>query len=155
MHLVHRADVSAAGFVERAVRTTPRWQNTKSLRVNSSPHSLHSAREYSKDREITRFVKALSYTKTGTASLDSLTDADSFASYMTKVGTAIDDVNGQLSMIGAMTGSFTFKEDQISAAQINLISPTITAPSVRSSLNPLISRSPAQPDTSPGGVSAP
>ena len=60
------------------------------------------------------------YTKTGTASLDSLTDADSFASYMTKVGTAIDKVNGQLSMIGAMTGSFTFKEDQISAAQINV-----------------------------------
>ena len=64
--------------------------------------------------------QAIHYSKVGTANLDTLVDSTTFAAYMTKVGTAIDTVNGQLSKIGAMTGSFTFKEDQISAAQINV-----------------------------------
>ena len=64
--------------------------------------------------------QTVNYSKIGTANLDTLVDSDTFAAYMSKVGTAIDTVNGQLSKIGAMTGSFTFKEDQISAAQINV-----------------------------------
>ncbi len=64
--------------------------------------------------------QSIQYTKEGSANLNTLVDAATFSAYMTKVGTAIDTVNGQLSKIGAMTGSFTFKEDQISAARINV-----------------------------------
>ena len=38
---------------------------------------------------------------------------------MNDVNEKLDIVSGQLSQIGSLTGRLTFKEDQISAAQIN------------------------------------
>jgi flagellin len=46
--------------------------------------------------------------------------AADFRSYMSYVGKKLDVVSGQLSKIGALTGRLTFKEDQVSAAQINV-----------------------------------
>lgn len=68
-----------------------------------------------------QFVQDINYVKGGseTVAVGAGTRAD-YASYMSLVDTAIGTVNGQLSTIGALTGSLTFKEDQISAAQINI-----------------------------------
>lgn len=67
------------------------------------------------------FVQDVTYVKGGAAevAVGSGTRAD-YAAYMSLVDTAIGTVNGQLSTIGALSGSLTFKEDQISAAQINI-----------------------------------
>lgn len=51
--------------------------------------------------------------------LDATDSAASFAQYMTDINNKLDIVSGQLSQIGALTGRLTFKEDQISASQIN------------------------------------
>jgi flagellin len=55
------------------------------------------------------------------SSLDasSATAASDFAGYMSLIESKLDDVSSQLSMIGALTGRLTFKEDQVSNAQIN------------------------------------
>ena len=57
--------------------------------------------------------------KLGAGTLDSTDTAADFASYMETIENKLDTVSGQLSQIGALTGRLTFKEDQISAAQIN------------------------------------
>jgi flagellin len=63
----------------------------------------------------------LTYTKGGTVGVNVAGDtADDYATYMGLVDTAIIAVNSNLSKIGSLTGSLTFKEDQISAAQINV-----------------------------------
>ena len=49
-----------------------------------------------------------------------VSNADDFALYMQKVDTAMVLVNSQLSKIGSLTGSLTFKEDQVSSSQINI-----------------------------------
>jgi flagellin len=46
--------------------------------------------------------------------------AADFAQYMSNINDKLDTVSGQLAQIGAMNGRLTFKEDQISAAQINV-----------------------------------
>ena len=63
--------------------------------------------------------QAITYAKAGTADI-SASDAATYSAYMTTINTAIDTVNQQLSRIGSLTGSLTFKEDQVSAAQINV-----------------------------------
>lgn len=63
--------------------------------------------------------QSIIYAKAGTADITA-SDAATYSAYMTTVGVAIDTVNGQLSKIGSLTGSLTFKEDQVSAAQINV-----------------------------------
>lgn len=63
--------------------------------------------------------QAISYTKAGTRNITATTASD-YSTYMSTVNTAIGIVNEQLSKIGSLTGSLTFKEDQVSAAQINI-----------------------------------
>ena len=63
--------------------------------------------------------QSITYAKAGTADI-SASDAATYSAYMTTINTAIDTVNQQLSRIGSLTGSLTFKEDQVSAAQINV-----------------------------------
>jgi flagellin len=46
-------------------------------------------------------------------------DAQGFADYMDDVQSAMNVVNAEMAKVGALTGRMTFKEDQISAAQIN------------------------------------
>jgi flagellin len=46
-------------------------------------------------------------------------DAQGFADYMDTVQSAMNVVNAEMAKVGALTGRMTFKEDQISAAQIN------------------------------------
>ncbi len=68
-----------------------------------------------------QFVQDVNFVKGGSASVNvGAGTREDYALYMSKVDTAIGTVNGQLSTIGALTGSLTFKEDQISAAQINI-----------------------------------
>jgi len=43
-----------------------------------------------------------------------------FSAYMSIIDSAMVSVNSQLSKIGSLTGSLTFKEDQISSSQINV-----------------------------------
>lgn len=43
-----------------------------------------------------------------------------FSAYMSIIDSAMVKVNSQLSKIGSLTGSLTFKEDQISSSQINV-----------------------------------
>jgi len=57
-------------------------------------------------------------TVAGTLSKSSLS-AD-FSDYMGKIDAAMKVVNSQLSKIGSLTGSLTFKEDQVSSSQINV-----------------------------------
>jgi flagellin len=57
---------------------------------------------------------------TGSKTLTSTSTAADFRSYMAYVGNKLDVVSGQLSKLGALTGRLTFKEDQVSAAQINV-----------------------------------
>ncbi len=49
-----------------------------------------------------------------------VSNADDFAAYMKKIDDAMVLVNSQLSKIGSLTGSLTFKEDQVSSSQINI-----------------------------------
>jgi len=49
-----------------------------------------------------------------------LTTAAQFNSYMTYLDGKLNDVSQQLSLVGAMTGRLTYKEDQVTSAQINL-----------------------------------
>lgn len=49
-----------------------------------------------------------------------VSNADDFALYMKKIDEAMVLVNSQLSKIGSLTGSLTFKEDQVSSSQINI-----------------------------------
>lgn len=61
------------------------------------------------------------YTKGGAAGVNVAgSTATDYAAYMGLVDSAIVSVNSNLSKIGSLTGSLTFKEDQISAAQINV-----------------------------------
>ena len=64
---------------------------------------------------------ALDFTDgTGAVSLTKNSTASDFRRYMAFVGNKLDVVSGQLSKLGALTGRLTFKEDQVSAAQINV-----------------------------------
>ncbi len=56
----------------------------------------------------------------GGTNLTSASSAADFAQYMADINGKLDTVSGQLAQIGAMNGRLTFKEDQISAAQINV-----------------------------------
>lgn len=62
------------------------------------------------------------YTKQGTLALNLgvAEKAADYAAYMSVIETAIKSVNSQMSSLGAITGRLTFKEDQVSAAQINV-----------------------------------
>lgn len=64
---------------------------------------------------------AVSFTQKGTLGL-TLTGstATDYANYMDTIQSAIGFVNTEMSGIGALTGRLTFKEDQVSAAQINV-----------------------------------
>jgi len=75
----------------------------------------------------------VSYTKAGTeyslqftdATLGALTlsrtsTAEQFRAYMDYIGSKLDIVSTQMSKLGALTGRLSFKEDQVSAAQINV-----------------------------------
>ncbi len=55
----------------------------------------------------------------GASTLKSSDSASTFATYMTDIQGKLDVVSSQLSKIGSLNGSLTFKEDQISVAQIN------------------------------------
>jgi flagellin len=46
--------------------------------------------------------------------------AANFKTFLGSLNTALDRVNGEMSRIGALTGRLSFKEDQVSAAQINV-----------------------------------
>jgi flagellin len=61
----------------------------------------------------------------GTTAINALTvsgtgAAASFKTFLGTLNTALDTVNGEMSRIGALTGRLSFKEDQVSAAQINV-----------------------------------
>jgi flagellin len=67
------------------------------------------------------YTATVSYAKAGTYSIaGDPTDADGFATYMQSVQDALDTVSGQLSKVGALMGRLTFKEDQVSVAQVNV-----------------------------------
>ncbi len=51
---------------------------------------------------------------------DALTDAASYRELMTTLERKLDSVNAIMAKIGAFTGRLEFKEDQVSAAQINV-----------------------------------
>jgi len=51
--------------------------------------------------------------------LDNTKSAD-FRAYMAKAEAAMNTVNNQISMVGALMGRLTFKEDQVSVAQVNV-----------------------------------
>jgi flagellin len=82
------------------------------LRVTVGAASVTLAAGSHSSQEVT-------YTKAGTDQINASTAAD-YSAYMTTINTAIDTVNTQLSKIGSLTGSLSFKEDQVSAAQINV-----------------------------------
>jgi flagellin len=67
----------------------------------------------------TTYTLHLSTAVGGNQDLESTDTAASFAQFMTDINSKLDTVSQQLSQIGALTGRLTFKEDQISAAQIN------------------------------------
>lgn len=52
--------------------------------------------------------------------LDKSSAASDFAEYMNDVNEAMDTVSSQLSKVGALMGRLSFKEDQISVAQVNV-----------------------------------
>lgn len=74
------------------------------------------------------FTATVSYTSSGTYTLkdagsntiDENSTADKFAGYMTFINAKLDTVTEQLSKVGALTSRLNFKEDQVSAAQINI-----------------------------------
>jgi flagellin len=68
------------------------------------------------------YIGTVNYAKSGTYSVDvsSVSTAAQFGDYMDKIQTAINNVSSQLSLIGAMSGRLTFKEDQVSVAQVNV-----------------------------------
>jgi flagellin len=68
------------------------------------------------DVQITSDGKALT---SGTAS-NVLSTASSFNSYMSYIEGKLNTVSSQLSLVGAMSGRLTFKEEQVTAAQINI-----------------------------------
>ncbi len=49
-----------------------------------------------------------------------LTDATSFETFLDTLTTAISTVNSELGKIGSMSSSLTFKEDQVTSAQVNV-----------------------------------
>jgi flagellin len=51
---------------------------------------------------------------------NALSNATDFGDYLTYINDKIDSVSTQLAKIGAMNGRLSFKEDQVSAAQINV-----------------------------------
>jgi flagellin len=57
---------------------------------------------------------------TGGVNIGTAEDAAAFSAYMTIIDNAMVSVNSQLSKIGSLTGSLTFKEDQVSSSQINV-----------------------------------
>jgi flagellin len=65
------------------------------------------------------YTQKITYTRTGDYQV-SANDASGFANYMTTVETAMGKINEKLSDIGALTGRLSFKEDQVSAAQVNV-----------------------------------
>jgi flagellin len=59
-------------------------------------------------------------TVTGGATSNALTTASTFNSYMSYIEGKLNTVSSQLSLVGAMSGRLTFKEEQVTAAQINI-----------------------------------
>jgi flagellin-like hook-associated protein FlgL len=73
----------------------------------------------------------ISYTAAGSTTLsltsvtagktiDQTSSATDFANYMNDIQSQLDTVSGQLSMVGALEGRLSYKEDQVSNAQINI-----------------------------------
>jgi flagellin len=67
----------------------------------------------------TRASTGLELQNSDGATIDGDATAAQFAVYMNDIQLKLDDVSEQLSKIGALTGRLSFKEDQVSAAQIN------------------------------------
>jgi flagellin len=65
------------------------------------------------------YTLRLSSVVDGDQDLEATDTAASFAQFMTDINSKLDIVSGQLAQIGALNGRLTFKEDQISVAQIN------------------------------------
>jgi flagellin len=59
------------------------------------------------------------YERQGDHLISGVDTAEEFAGYMDTVQSAMNIVNAEMSKVGALTGRMTFKEDQISASQIN------------------------------------
>ncbi len=67
------------------------------------------------------YTATVTYTKSGTYSIaGDPSNADDFGTYMDTVQSALDTVSGQMSKVGALMGRLTFKEDQVSVAQVNV-----------------------------------
>lgn len=71
------------------------------------------------------YTKADSYDITfndgaGSVTLTGASSAKDFGRYMDYIGKKLETVSGELAKVGALTGRLTFKEDQVSAAQINV-----------------------------------
>jgi len=61
----------------------------------------------------------VNYTKQGDYSIDAST-ASEYAEYLNQVEGAMNRINNEMSNLGSLIGRLTFKEDQVSAAQINV-----------------------------------
>ena len=65
------------------------------------------------------YDKTVTYTRAGAYQINA-NDAATFSDYMDKINDAMTVVNENMATVGALTGRLTFKEDQVSAAQINV-----------------------------------
>lgn len=65
-------------------------------------------------------IAAVDSTTLSVKTVPATLDAATFATYMGTVTTAMNTVNKEMSSVGAMMGRLSFKEDQVSAAQINV-----------------------------------
>ncbi len=120
------ADLAHAGFQTNAMQSIA-WDGTGTKAVDfGNGLNISFATITDPTANVAVSTNEVTYAKAGTLSLTVPTSGvggestgQDYADFMDTVQTALNTVNEEMSKLGALTGRLTFKEDQVSAAQIN------------------------------------
>jgi flagellin len=110
---------TSSGLVAGSTAAFATSKVTVNLGAAASTSAATSVLSYARNGDVYVTTNGVAVTN-GAASTNVLSTATSFNSYLSYVEGKLNTVSSQLSLVGAMSGRLTFKEEQVTAAQINI-----------------------------------
>jgi flagellin len=111
-------DTQTIGTAAGSATFAAAFNVTASFAAVTSTNTTTDVFAYTRSGELNLSTDGTAFA-TGT-SAKVMSSASSFNSYMSYIEGKLNTVSSQLSLVGAMSGRLTFKEEQVTAAQINI-----------------------------------